>query len=623
MQIQADFQDFDRVNITVNPVLPDLSGEFFQVVQSELNSGESLDLIYNINNSGGEAGKFKVKFYLSRNDFISKGDLLLGTITINGIDPNSSTGFQSINLTLPEGTDPFWRNDGSYYVGMIIDTGRQVTESNERNNKTADKVDVAIINQVTATWTGDGDESSFFDANNWDISEVPTNIENTRYSVVIPDSPAPPPNPIFFSDVSLTEFITFNPPINVTIKASTPDPAEDEDFEVSHLSLGDNSILTLLANTSLNVLESAEISGIIRATGGDFSANNAEFVGDRARIAVSNGAQVVIDATHYSSKALIHNASTGGNFAQDDTEPTITNGFIDTNVVVFQEFSFFDLMRVSGEGSLLDLSKLETIDASFDDSNTFQSIIAESGGKLDLSGVKNIIPPVGTLFDITVTGFDSIIDLSSLQAITGDDSSGEVMFNIFDGTLLLGNFTLNEKGSVSIEDDGTVEVSENYTQLEGSTTLDGGNLNVEGLVSILGGFLTGNGTISANTLINASFISPETPSFALLPVFPSSFEDFVANESLLTELQINQTTYDNLTNPGDLINSNLIDDYVDFSCFSFFCPFPPVNETGIIDINGNYTQTGAGELDIDIFGSEIDEYDQLIISDTAILGGKT
>jgi subtilase family serine protease len=115
---------------------PDLLGSYFNVIQEPLNAGNNFDVTYNIQNNGGTARDFNVKFYLSSNNYISSGDKLLDIAELSGLVANSSTGNQNIALTLPQPGDPFWQQQGdnTYYVGMMVDADNQVAESNENNN---------------------------------------------------------------------------------------------------------------------------------------------------------------------------------------------------------------------------------------------------------------------------------------------------------------------------------------------------------------------------------------------------------------------------------------------------------------------------------------------------------
>ncbi len=91
--------------------------------------------------------EFRVSFYLSRDNIITTSDRLLGNIdpntgfsdldvVISNLAPNQTfTGFKDIPM-LPA-TDLWWGGDQTYYIGMIIDSASQVSESNEINNAVA------------------------------------------------------------------------------------------------------------------------------------------------------------------------------------------------------------------------------------------------------------------------------------------------------------------------------------------------------------------------------------------------------------------------------------------------------------------------------------------------------
>ncbi len=98
------------------------------------------------NTSAGNVtpSSFKVSFYLSRDNVITASDLLLGTI-----DPNTGNSDKDVfvpnlapgaswtkqqTLSLLAQADSWWGGDQTYYVGMVIDSGNQVAESNESNN---------------------------------------------------------------------------------------------------------------------------------------------------------------------------------------------------------------------------------------------------------------------------------------------------------------------------------------------------------------------------------------------------------------------------------------------------------------------------------------------------------
>ena len=176
---------------------------------------------------------------------------------------------------------------------------------------------------LTAIWTGNGDGVSYSDPENWHINTVPRNTDDARFTVIIPTGFSNPTND-FSGDA----------------------------FDISRFDLDNDGRLRLSSDSSLTVLEEADIAGIISAEGGDFFATvNAEFVGDRVRLSAVDGSVVAIAAPTYSSSGL---------------------GFSAT------------LMSVDGENTLLDLSSVTSLDISFDDGDSFRTrthtITATNGG---------------------------------------------------------------------------------------------------------------------------------------------------------------------------------------------------------------------------------------------------
>ncbi|MEQ8975153.1 MAG: CARDB domain-containing protein [Coleofasciculus sp. C1-SOL-03] len=150
--------DYDDVVIN-NTQLADLSGLDFDVTSEPLDAGDSFDIDFDISNTGSSAGAFDVSFYLSSNNTISTVDQFLGSTTINGLAGNS-TGSFTTSLNLPGVNHSFWDlyGDDTYYIGMQVDSGADVTESNETNNSNVgflfDYDDVAINNTQIANLSG-------------------------------------------------------------------------------------------------------------------------------------------------------------------------------------------------------------------------------------------------------------------------------------------------------------------------------------------------------------------------------------------------------------------------------------------------------------------------------------
>lgn len=125
--------DYDDVVIN-NTQQADLVGADFDVTPEPLSAGDNFSVDLEIENNGGAAaGAFEVSFYLSTNDTISTSDFLLNTFTVNGLSGNSFDTYTA-NLTLPGVNNAFWNGDGTYYIGMIVDSGNAIAEINENNN---------------------------------------------------------------------------------------------------------------------------------------------------------------------------------------------------------------------------------------------------------------------------------------------------------------------------------------------------------------------------------------------------------------------------------------------------------------------------------------------------------
>jgi len=82
--------------------------------------------------TGTVGGPFTIGFYLSTDPTITTGDVLLGSV-VESTANNPGDSFGESNpgrmLTIPGGT-----SDGTYYLGMIIDSADAITETNETNN---------------------------------------------------------------------------------------------------------------------------------------------------------------------------------------------------------------------------------------------------------------------------------------------------------------------------------------------------------------------------------------------------------------------------------------------------------------------------------------------------------
>jgi hypothetical protein len=83
------------------------------------------------NQGGGNAGSFKVAFYLSLDGAVTSSDVFLGTQTVSSLNAGGATTV-SASFTVPAGMAT-----GKYYVGAIVDSDSVISESNENNNTRA------------------------------------------------------------------------------------------------------------------------------------------------------------------------------------------------------------------------------------------------------------------------------------------------------------------------------------------------------------------------------------------------------------------------------------------------------------------------------------------------------
>jgi hypothetical protein len=187
----------------------------------------------------------------------------------------------------------------------------------------------AIARADTATWTG-SDGSSWSSPGSWNPNAVPCNGLVTDYDVIIP------------SGVGIY-------------------PVADLACTIDSVSLADDATLSFGTNTLS--ASSCTLSGILSGVGGNFSCpSSATFVGGRVRISASNGSNLSIGATSYSSTGL----------------PSSTA-----------------LFTSSGASSVLSLG-VTTLDAGFDDntSGASQHYAYANGGTINLSGLVSTVAPL-------------------------------------------------------------------------------------------------------------------------------------------------------------------------------------------------------------------------------------
>lgn len=94
-----------------------------------------------VTGSGTVGSPFTVGFYLSPDATVTTADVLLGQTTVGGVGPGDTFGETAPGrtLTIPPGTAT-----GSYVLGLIVDSGGVIDETNEANNVTSTPLTVAV-----------------------------------------------------------------------------------------------------------------------------------------------------------------------------------------------------------------------------------------------------------------------------------------------------------------------------------------------------------------------------------------------------------------------------------------------------------------------------------------------
>jgi len=135
--------DKDSVTIQEGAGPINLRGDFFDVVPETMTRGDSFTTTFRVaNTADGDAGPFKVAFYLSRDFTIDKlHDFWLEDVTVQGVNGNSTSGLHSVNLTLPGQDHSIWDAGTGYTIGMCVDDPDMIVELDENDNCNVD-VDV-------------------------------------------------------------------------------------------------------------------------------------------------------------------------------------------------------------------------------------------------------------------------------------------------------------------------------------------------------------------------------------------------------------------------------------------------------------------------------------------------
>lgn len=168
---------------------------------------------------------------------------------------------------------------------------------------------------------------------------------------------------------------------------------------------------------------------------------------DAARIAVSGGVQW------------------GAGFGQLAATGYSTAGYAATAV----------LFSADGAGSLLDLSSITSINAGFNaySGSQVQTIRAVNGGRVDLSGVTQVVAPYRETIDRIdfVAASNGTMDLSSLQTVTSANI-GQARFTIGSGgTMIFGDLVVTDELDLSATDNTSTVVIRGGLNLDPTSDL--------------------------------------------------------------------------------------------------------------------------------------------------------
>ncbi len=148
------------------------------------------NLTYNVTYTGSPLNSFKVAFFLSTDPTITTSDY---RFDVNGDGQRNTNDFVAITgtqpdtiisrtqqLTLPSKDDPFWVQDGIYYIGVILDPENEIPEANLQNVPKEDDNTASAQIRVRDARLPDLTTASFTSPSS---ATKPTNINPTQISL--------------------------------------------------------------------------------------------------------------------------------------------------------------------------------------------------------------------------------------------------------------------------------------------------------------------------------------------------------------------------------------------------------------------------------------------------------
>ena len=100
-----------------------------KVLDNSVHAQDNVDILFNLENLTDDLIEgVRVKFYLSKNSWISTGDYEIGSYDIHSIAAGVQSGVRKAHVHLPPEYDDFWldKEDGTYFIGALIENNHAI-----------------------------------------------------------------------------------------------------------------------------------------------------------------------------------------------------------------------------------------------------------------------------------------------------------------------------------------------------------------------------------------------------------------------------------------------------------------------------------------------------------------
>lgn len=346
--------------------------------------------------------------------------------------------------------------------------------------------------------------------------------------------------------------------------------------------------------------------GLVTGTGNFSGATNLSGITNQGTINVTGGTLTLSSVTN---SGATYNLSAG---VTVNASGLSLNGGALTGAGTFN-LSGSDSLNGTSNSALVNILGTTALNGTALNSGTFA---VGSGATLTLNGfvVGGNVTTAAT-GSILTTGVSALLGVSNPGAanysvggylsVTGSDwdlGGGNTTAVQNGGSLVISGNGNNAGGTLTVNTGGVFQAA-NYTQSSGSTKIDGtfqiGSLATPGLIDVMGGTFVYSG--AADILGNIQSASGLT-----IDGNSSIFGNVQLGEG--SRLLGNHTISGNFagTRAATVTNAGVIS---------------PGHSPGVDTVNGNYTQTSTGDLEIQLGGISANQYDRLIVNGIATLGG--